>query len=177
MEVAASNGGFTYLISNLPNRAAARAVVAAIAALSGIESEAQINPIIETISASLYAQARERIIKIEVDGKGKTDDQIRAEIESKLAAQGLSPAFIFVKTDSSGERQIRLEINEKGNSSASLQSTIEVDSRGKTDEQIKAEVKARLAEQGHPDANITIERSGADSLRQIRIEIEDTAGH
>jgi hypothetical protein len=174
VKVLALETGFNYQVPGLPTEDDAREVGAVIAALSGTDITPQIAPVYETVSASLYAQARERIIKIEVDGKGKTDDQIKAEIESKLAAQGLSPAFVFVKTDSTGQRQIRMEINEKGEGHSGLQSTIEVDSRGKTDAQVAAEIRAKLAEQGHPNANVTIESSGADSLRQIKIEFEDS---
>jgi hypothetical protein len=177
VKILASNGGTAYHVLNLPNLEAAKAVVSAITALSGIEVDARINPIVEMVSASLYAQAKERVVRIEVDGKGKTDEQIKAEIEVKLAAQGLSPAFIFVKSDSTGQRNIRLEIAEKGDSMPrGQQTTIEIDGRGKTDAEIEAEVKAKLAEQGRPNANVTVERSGPDSLREIKIEIEDTTG-
>jgi hypothetical protein len=82
-----------------------------------------------------------------------------------------------VKSDSTGQRNIRLEIAEKGDSMPrGQQTTIEIDGRGKTDAEIEAEVKAKLAEQGRPNANVTVERSGPDSLREIKIEIEDTTG-
>jgi hypothetical protein len=175
VQVMTNGAGYDYRVSDLPDQDAAREVGAAIVTLAGATTSPVIAPIIETVSASLYAQARERVVQIEVDGEGKTDDQIKAEIESKLAAQGLSPAFIFVKTGNDGKREIKLEIAESGDSSAHRpQTTIEIDGRGKTDEQIQAEVKAKLAEQGQPNANVSIESSGPDSLRQIRIEIQDT---
>jgi len=176
VQVTASDAGFSYLIADLPDQESARAVKAVFMALSGGAADARITPIIETVSASLYAQARERIVKVEVDGEGKTDEQIKAEVESKLAAQGLSPAFVFVKTDPDGKRNIKLEIAESGDSTQGQQTTIEVDGRGKTDEQVAAEVRAKLAEQGRPNANVTVTSNGPDSLRQIRIEIEDTTG-
>jgi hypothetical protein len=178
VRVLATGAGFDYQISNLPDMKAAREVGAAIVSLAGATGAPQITPIVETVSASLFAQARERKVTIEVDGEGKTDDQIKAEIESKLAAQGLAPAFVFVKTDPDGKRNIRLEIAEEGDSAkGGPQTTIEIDGRGKTDAEIEAEVKAKLAEQGRPNANVSVERTGPDSLRQIRIEIEDTMGH
>jgi hypothetical protein len=176
INVVASPDGFDYEIGNLPSMAAAKEVAAATVSLTGTKVSPVIAPEIELVSGSLYAQARERLVRIEVDGKGKTDDQIKAEIESKLVAQGLSPGFIFVKTDSTGERRIQMEIGEKGVGHGGMETTIEIDGRGKSNAQIEDEVKARMALQGHPNANVTIESSGPDSLREIRIEIQDSVG-
>jgi hypothetical protein len=178
IKVMATGTGFDYEISNLPTKETAREVGAAVAALAGTTSVPEITAKYETVSASLYAQARERMVRIEVDGEGKTDDQIKAEIESKLAAHGLTPAFVFVKTDPDGKRNVKLEIEHIGGDSVGgLETTIEVDSRGKTDAQIEAEVKEKLAQQGHPNASVTIQSAGPDSLREIKIEIQDSISH
>jgi hypothetical protein len=162
-----------YLISNLPNLKVAKEVAAAFAALTGLAASPTIIPKIETVSGSLFAQARNRIIQIDIDGQGKSDEQIKAEIESKLAAQGFSAPLVYVKTDSTGQKNIRLKIEETDSGPATPQTTIEIDARGKSPEQVQQEIKARLAQQGHPDANVIVEGNGADTLRKFEIRIEE----
>ncbi len=179
VKVAASEKGTDYEVSSLPSLQAAKEVAAALAALTEAKANAKIAPNIETVSASLYAQARNRIIQIEVNGEGKTDEQIKAEIESKLAAQGCTGSLVYLKTDSTGRREIKLDIQTSDSAACQMGTTIEVDTRGKTDDQIKAEVESKLAAQGHPGAQVEVRSNGGDSLHNVEIRIEniDTTQH
>jgi hypothetical protein len=169
----------TLAFSNLPNLKAARGVVAAVKSLTGTEDAPEITPQFETVSASLYAQAREKMIKIEVDGTGKTDEQIKAEIESKLAAQGCDKPLVYFKREPGGKKNIQMELktNDCSNVNPSQQ-TLEIDARDKTDDQIKAEIQAKLAAEGHQNAQVSITTTGSDSTldRKIEIQLSDSTG-
>jgi hypothetical protein len=174
VEVAAKQSGTDYKFASLPTLKAAKEVAAAFSALAATSVSPTITPRIETVSASLYAQARNKMIQIEVNGEGKTDEQIKAEIESKLAAQGYSGSLVYLKTDSTGKKEIKLQIEGSDSCPPGLSATtVEIDTHGKTDEQIKAEVESKLAAQGHPEAQVKISSSGVDSLRQVEIKIEN----
>jgi hypothetical protein len=178
VNVNASPAGMDYLFSNLPNLRAAKEVAAAFASLSGTKAKPQIKPIIETVSGSLYAQARNKSIQIEVNGEDKTDEQIQAEIESKLAAEGFKGSLVYLKTDSSGKRNVHLEIQEadSGQGGGEAKQTIVIDGRGKNDSQIQNEIKQKLIETGKPNANVSVKVEGPDSLRKIEIQVIDTTG-
>jgi hypothetical protein len=181
IKVVASENGVNYEFQSLQSLQAAKEVATAFAALTKTKVSPQIMPNIETVSASLYAQAREkeRRVEIEVNGEGKTDEQIKAEIEAKLAAEGCAGSLVYLKTDSTGKKEIKLEIQTTDSASCQLGATIEVGTHGKTDDQIKAEVAAKLAAQGHPNAKVEINSQGSDSTRKVEIRIEDidTTGH
>jgi hypothetical protein len=179
VKVSVSDKGADYEFSSLPSLQAAREVATAFAALTKTAAVPRIMPRIETVSASLYAQARNRMVQIEVNGEGKTDEQIKAEIEAKLAAQGFSGSIVYLKTDSTGRKNINLQIEESDSMPGQAGTTIDIDTHGKTDDQIKAEVAAKMAAQGHPKAQINVHSEGADSTRKIELRIEDidTTGH
>jgi len=181
IKVVASENGVNYEFQSLQSIQAAKEVATAFAALTKTKVSPRIMPNIETVSASLYAQAREkeRRVEIEVNGEGKTDEQIKAEIESKLAAQGLGGSLVYLKTDSTGRHEIRLNIEESDSTPKTPETTIEIDTHGKTDEQIKAEIQAKMAAQGHPNAKIEMHTTGSDSLKRMELRIEDidTTGH
>jgi hypothetical protein len=177
------------LISVLPNMHAVRETQALIASIMGTFSDPKVSPIVEIVSGSLYAQAKDKVIKVEVDGSNKTDEQIQDEIKSKLEAQGFKGTVVYVKSNrdevgSDSSKQIKFEMTVKGNcciadsnaTGANMQ-CITIDGRGKTAEQIEAEVKQRLAEKGMGDASIKVKVTGDSSdttqKRQIQIEIKD----
>jgi hypothetical protein len=175
------------LISVLPNMKAVRETQALIASIMGTFSEPRVSPIVEIVSGSLYAQAKDKAIKVEVDGSNKTDEQIQDEIKSKLEAQGFKGTVVYVKSNrdevgSDSSKQIKFEITMKGDccisdsnaSGANLQ-CIQIDGRGKTPEQIEAEVKARLAEKGMTNAKVEVTGDSTDSTprQEIKIEIKD----
>jgi hypothetical protein len=178
VKVEAGQKGVYYEFQELKSLQEAREVASAFVEYTKTKSSPWIKANIETISASLYAQARDKRIRVEIDATGKTDEQIKAEIKSKLAAQGYTEPVIYLKTDSTGKREIRLDIKGSGYSITPKQQ-IEIDAKGKTDAQIKAEIESKLAAQGHPNAEVKIESEKADSTRKIEIRIEnpDTAGH
>jgi hypothetical protein len=180
VKVTADKNGAYYEFQSLNSLKEAREVANAFVEFTKTKSTAWIKPNFETVSGSLYAQARDKWVKVEVDATGKTDEQIKEEIRSKLAAQGYTEPVIYLKTDSTGKKEIRLEINEKDGGYASPpKEQIEVDTKGKTDAQIKAEIESKLAAQGRSNAWVKVNSAGSDSTRKIelRIEEKDTTGH
>ena len=184
-------GGVT--IGNLPDYMAAREVAAAVRTVTGIEAPHEIVPIRQTVSGSLYAQVMDKI-KIEVNTEGKTDAEIAEEIRQKLLAGGYDAADVKVTTDgdekkidvsvsaggAGGEQQetesrIELKLVDDG-SDISFDSPkpverLEVDTEGKTNEEIKAEIEAKLAAEGKEGAKVEV-TTDADGQRQIKVEFE-----
>lgn len=179
IRVEESGTNATLAFGNISDLKAARGLVAAIKTLAGTTDSPKITPQFETVSASLYAQAREKMVKIEVDGTGKTDDQIKAEIEAKLAAQGFDKPLIYIKSEPGGKKHIQMELKSTGDNPMPPQTTIEIDTKGKSDDQIKMEIQNRLAAEGHPEAQISLTTTGSDSSmeRKLEIQLSDSTGH
>lgn len=107
---AASSGAISYVVSDLPTMQAAREVGGALQYLSGAKNSPTIEPIRATVSGSLYAQARDRMTTVEVNGEGKTDAEIEAEIAAKLVASGFKASQVSITTNPDGSRQIQIEM-------------------------------------------------------------------
>ena len=223
-----ANSEINYTVSKLATLEAAKEVSATVEAISQKLDEesqqlsAEISPVIEMGNASLLAQANEKIhdklLDIEVEGKGKTDAEIEAEIKAKLAAEGITNGKIDVKTDSTGNRNIsisidslanslrkieqieiqtngkdstekgsemqkkmrEIEIRTKGNDTSNINididkeaPNVDVDTKGKTDAQVQSEIKQKLSEQGHPNADVKVE-TDKKGQRKIQIEMRDS---
>ena len=178
-----TDAGSVFHLKGLPSQLAARQAVAVVNSLAGTRGESHITPVYETISASLYAQARERFIDIKVDGAGKTDAQLESEITSKLTEAGLTADQVSVTTGSDGSRQIsvsasrdaqggsdstRVRLEIKGDSSVGFNMmAFQIDST-MTDAEAKAVVEAKLAAQGMTDAHVVV-TTDAQGKRKIEI--------
>ena len=174
-------------IGNLPSEKSAREAAAAFKAVSGYEGSGVITPVALRTSASLYAQVMDKLNKIEVDGKGKTDAEIKAEIEAKLKERGFENPRVTVTTESNGMRQIDVGLTDSSQAKISKRQLeiavsgdditldaaheISIDAEGKTDEQIKAEVTKKLAEQGIENPQITV-KTDKDGKHNIEIEVK-----
>ena len=181
-----TDAGSVFHLKGLPSQLAARQAVAVINSLAGTKGESQITPVYETISASLYAQARERLISIEIDGSGMTDAEMENEISAKLTEAGLTPGQVSVTTGSDGSRQISISANrDSGNTSDTCQVQLNVkgdskfglmmlngqDDGSMTDEELKADVRAKLAEQGITDAEVVVTRD-AEGKRKVEVKAQ-----
>jgi len=176
-------------IANLPDYMAAKEVSAAFGAVTGIEAVPELEPVTRTVSGSLYAQVRDKM-KIEVDTEGKTDAEIAEEIRQKLLAEGFDQADVKVTTsgdekkidvsvsssdgDMQGENQLELHLKGDDSNNISFDSPadrIEIETEGKTNEEIKAEIEAKLAAEGKEGATVEV-TTDADGQREIRVEYE-----
>jgi hypothetical protein len=181
-----TDAGSVFHLKGLPSQLAARQAVAVINSLAGNKGESQITPVYETISASLYAQARERLISIEIDGSGMTDAEMENEISAKLTEAGLTPDQVSVTTGSDGSRQISISANcDSGNTSDTCQVQLNIkgdskfglmmlsgrDDGSMTDEELKADVRAKLAERGITAADIVI-TTDASGKRKVEVKAQ-----
>jgi len=174
-------------IGNLPTKQGAREAAAAFRTVYGYDGPAVIASVVRETSASLYAQVKDKLSKIEIDAKGKTDAEIKEEIEDKLRMQGFVNPKVSVETKPDGMRQIAVGLTDSSDAKVSKRQLeivvpgddisfeahqeISIDSEGKTDEQITEEIKKKLAEQGIENPEITV-KTDADGKRNIEVEIK-----
>ena len=179
-----------FKITGLPTRESAREASQAFQKLAGISAEPLINKVTEKTSGSLYAQALDKQRTIEIDAAGKSDPEIEAELTQKLTEAGYQ-GNVSVTTSPSGERQVvvsmskeagdtseqeQLMINckdsgDSGKIGIGLPIPLKIETEGKTDDQIIQEVKAKLAEQGITDAEITVS-PGPDGKKMIEVKVQ-----
>jgi len=179
-------------ITNLPNKSTAVQIAATIEIISKTDIEYQVNPIYQTVSGSLYAQIKENI-KVNIDGNGKTLDEIADEIKEQLSEFYTSVGAKVIEKEDGRLIQVKVNNDKDGVETEQLfellissdqgddisfeishsdpPQELDIDMEGKTDEEIVAEIKAKLAKQGEPDANVTINTT-ADGLKEINISVE-----
>ena len=178
-----------YTISNLATLQAAKEVSATIDAISRKIDEiskkmpTEISPVFGTANASLLAQAGKRLLDIEVEGKGKTDEQIEAEIRAKLAAEGVTNGKVDVKTDSTGNRNISISIDSLADSIRNIEK-LEIETKGNDATGKESEIKRKMQEieirpRGNDTSkiNINLDRDlpkiDVDSKGKTNAEIEN----
>lgn len=185
-----------YFISPLPDRYAAREAAAALTTITGASEGIEINPIVEEHSASLYAQVRDQIITVEVETEGKTDEEIAADIEAKLAAQGVLSSTVNVTSQADGRRMIQIDMetdteansggqqmlffgNSEGDANVSLteftdngMKALTIEAEGMTDAEVEAMIEQQLTEKGLVGADATV-TTDANGQRQIQINTGD----
>ncbi|MBU1471934.1 MAG: hypothetical protein KJ723_14755 [candidate division Zixibacteria bacterium] len=189
-----SNGNLTdYTVANLPSEDAIREVSAAFYTLTGFSRSPEVTPVKSKVSGTLYAQARDKLVEVQVDATGKTDDEIRSEIEARLLEQGITAYEVTVDTDADGRRQIDLSVEGDGDSDGKMEvklGVFESDGNGTfppkdcmdlklegTDDMSDAEVEAyieqQLLDKGITNANATV-TTGADGQRKVEVSCEKT---
>ncbi len=169
-------------ISVLPNMKAVKETQALFTSIMGSFADPKIVPVVELVSGSLYAQVKDKVVKVEVDATNKTDQQIQDEIKAKLEAQGFKGSVIYVKSDrdSLGQDstcQIKFELSVKGDSIVTYNEgaceLLQIDGRGKTPEQIQSEIQQRLNEKGMANAKVQVtgEQTGDSTKQRLEIKI------
>ncbi len=97
-------------ITNLTDPDAAQKASAAFTTLTGLKGETDIEPRVETVSGSLYAQVQEKLTRIEVSTVGGTPEEVQAEIESQLETMGFAGAKADVTIDDTGVTTIQITV-------------------------------------------------------------------
>lgn len=193
-----TSDGYNYRIGNLPDWTAGRQAAAVLAALTGA-TDVQVVPTHEKVSGSLYARATDdRVNVIEISTNGGTEEQIEQDIAAQLTAAGFMSPQVDVTisadgvtqislsgerstTDGNGQGEEVIEINLKGTDDMSFGvpsmeglPALDIDTEGKTDAQIKAEVEAKLAARGITGAVVEIE-TRPDGRKDIKVtrEVEE----
>jgi hypothetical protein len=201
-----SAAAVNYTITGLQTREAAREAAAAFASMTGTKVQPRITAVSETVSGSLYAQVRDSLIRIEVDGAGKSDAEIASEIEAKLAEHGYSNTQVQVSTTPGGERQMQIFIGDDGSDpdkqteqrielqlgSGDDQEKIEFemgagvdDSEIKqiieanedlSDAELEALIEQKLADEGLSGADVAVQ-TRVDGKRDVDLKIEKREWH
>ncbi len=183
--IVVTDAGFNLL--RLPTREAAREVAIAFQKVTGTDAEPDISRMTEKVSGSLYAQVVEKQRTIEIESEGKSDAEIESEIVQKLTEAGYQ-SNVSVTTDANGQREIKIMMDKQDSNAVEQENIIlkcgdtdkvgiglpmkvDVDTEGKTDNEICAEVKAKLAEQGITDAQVTVS-TDPDGKRKIEVKVE-----
>ena len=166
-------------IRDLPSRYAAREVAAAIASVIGFAVKPEVEPQMETVSGSLYAQVKCELSNIDdFDFEGKTEEEIKTEIERRLAAQGCDSATVTVRTmdaaDGKEKRQICVQVRDESGTSGAICSAgffdgLDVDAKDKTDAEVEAEIRKHLEAKGQTNVEVSV-TTRADGRRRIEIK-------
>jgi hypothetical protein len=172
------------VIRGLPSHHAVREATAILAGMTGFDREPSVTPMIETVSGSLYAQVKSELNldDLSFDFKGKTDEEIKAMILQRLAAQGCMNADVTVDrigTAVNGEPRlkIRVRVGESGTDPAQCPldgvglDDIDIQDKTKTDAEIKALIEQRLAGQGITDAQVSV-TTDTDGKRAAKITMK-----
>jgi hypothetical protein len=176
------------VITGLPSRHAVQEASAVLAGMIGFDGEPSVTPMIETVSGSLFAQVQSELNLDNLlenagfDFKGKTDEEIKAMILERLAAQGCTDAAVTVDhsdTTPSGEPGLRIRVRVgKSDTDPALcpldsvgLDDIDVQDKTKTDAEIKALIEQRLAGQGITDAQVSV-TTDADGRRVAQITMK-----
>lgn len=144
------------------------------------------------VSGSLYAQTEDKPTKIEIEVEGKSDAEIKAEIEDKLREQGLANPDVTVTLKPDGMREIKVGIRdstETGMKEKQIEIIlpedqsikikepsleISADSKDKTDEEIKEEIRQKLTAEGVQDVDISVTTDSSGERKiEIKMEKED----
>ncbi len=97
-------------ITNLTDPGAVQRASAAFTAVTGLKGETKMEPRIQTVSGSLYAQVQEKLTRIEVSTVGGTPEEVQAEIEGQLEAMGFAGAKADVTVDDTGVTTIQITV-------------------------------------------------------------------
>ena len=183
-----------YQIRNIQSKKAAGEISSAISSLMRSTSDIIITPVIAQATGSLYAQVKDKI-DLKVETEGKTDEDVKKELEEGLKKRGYKDPRVTVTTDPEGQRRIvikNVELSEGENKAfetmemmellvgeggeieikSPAKEKLDIDIEGKTNEQIKEELKKKLAEKGMKNPKITI-KDRPDGKREINVEVEE----
>lgn len=100
-----------YTVVGLASETEAETAVRTGQTLLGADADHTIVPIVKRTSGTLYAQAMEKLFRVEVTIDGKTDEQIAAEIAAQVAAQGGQVKEVRFERADDGQVKIDIEID------------------------------------------------------------------
>lgn len=138
------------------------------------------------VKRPLYSAALHDILSIDIDATGKSDEELKNEIESKLREQGVDMKFKFT-TGPDGRRDITVEhdqLLDANKEPKSFEMNIEDDNgkekiklftqkadpkklEGKTDSEIREMVRKDLGNPELKDSDIIIERTG----KEVKVKV------
>jgi hypothetical protein len=167
-----------YTVSGLPTSEAAREIKAMLSLLVGSDCKLTLKPVKQKVSGTLYAQVRDKLVEIKVDATGKSDAEIEAEIESRLAEAGATNSEVNVSTSADGERSIDVSLDADGESTWKIEvgdgtsdpmcQGLDFSIDGMTDAEAKAYLEQQLRAKGVENPDVTV-MTGPDGQRKIMV--------
>ncbi len=178
----------------------AASLFASTLARRGIDSRAQVAPRRERVEGNMYAMAGEGVCQLTIDKRGKTAEQLEADIRSQLSACGMEGANVAVTSegdmtqvqiscdshccldgDGAGpdrEEKCELKLMVDGEGGDDAHAIIIRPDPNMTQEEIQALIQEKLREQGiDASANVQLERTqtanGEECRLQVKIEKEN----
>lgn len=126
-------------------------------------AEARVSPITETVSGNVYAMVRDRIIVIDVDTEGKTDQEVEDEIRAQLLDEGVADPDVKYHSDGA-KAVVRVQGEHEGKSFDLVHKTLGDErepgvrmeigwpdisrDEGMTDEELEQKILRQLEERG-----------------------------
>jgi hypothetical protein len=183
------------IFEDLPSKKAVNEIISAMTSLSQQEAMTEVSPVVIKEMGTIYAQVRDKIDEIRVETKGKTDQEVKEEIEKGLKERGHQNPRVEVITTPDGKREIRIDTDikqktDKGefetqekqmfiigeDDSVSIKTLphdrLEIDTEGKTNAQIEAEVREKLSRKGIENPKVTVKEL-PDGRREINVEVKE----
>jgi hypothetical protein len=146
-------------------------------------AEARVSAITETVSGSVYAMVRDRIIVIDVDTEGKTDQEVEDEIRAQLLDEGVAEPDVKYHSDGA-KTVVRVQGEHEGKSFDLVHKTLGDErepsvrmeigwpdisrDEGMTDEELEQKILRQLEERGM-DGEIEIQGDG------VRVKVRHRA--
>ncbi|MCP4583600.1 MAG: hypothetical protein GY839_18480 [candidate division Zixibacteria bacterium] len=179
------------ILTNIPTEQAARDVVIAVETTNGQDYAFSITPVVEKVANNLYTRVKDGIVTFKIEGEGKSDDEIGEEIWTVLKQEGINTSVVAVRTDPNGTRDIFIDINDSTDNQMS-QSQLEfvtesgdilfslgesekvnlnIETEGKTVEEIEAEIREQLKEKNLGNTIIEVIEN-PDGKHEIILKID-----
>jgi len=173
----------------------AASLFASTLARRGIDSRAQVAPRRERVEGNMYAMAGEGVCQLTIDRRGKTAEELEADIRSQLASCGMEGATVAVSTEGD-MTQVQISCDTDcclGDADAMKECQEEcelnlvVDGEGGDDakaimirpdpnmsqEEIQALIEEKLREQGiDATANVQLQRTQTGNGEECRLEVK-----
>lgn len=126
-------------------------------------ASARVSPITETVSGNVYAMVRDRIVVIDVDTEGKTDQEVEDEIRAQLIDEGVADPSVeyhsgaeeaVLRVDGAHEGKpfglVQRQIGEQRDDNVRMEIGWPDAEReeGMTDEELEAKIRAQLEARG-----------------------------
>lgn len=159
----------------------------------------QLYPLEETVTRPMYAAALNSVFRVDIDATGMSDEELSQAIEDQLNAAGMEDVDVnFISLETSGDRKLALDFDKLKSLDGAGEQTIvmtlkegeiaedididamtgefnfsfeDMDFRGKTEEEIKEMVEAKLKEEGLEDMEIKVIRKDIDGEEACEISI------
>jgi hypothetical protein len=156
----------SYQLKGFASESEAFQAVLALEMQAGTKGQSRIRPILENVSASLYAQVIDGVKSIKVaDTKGRTDQELEQDIAATMLAAGLLNPKVKITTDTDGVRKAIADSYiplKSGHDSAAIRIMWDMNDDG--------EIRLRIhTNEGINTTKVGMEPGKKDSIKELEI--------